>query len=607
MSDRAAAALRFGSLALLAFLCFAPVLGYDFVVTSDDWDYVLANPAVRAGLTADGLRWALSAHAANWHPLTWLSHMADAQLYGVSPAGHHLTSLLLHAANAALLGLALFDLTGRAGRSWMAAALFAVHPTRVESVAWVAERKDVLCALLWILATWAYVRGARSGGRFRFAPALALFALGLAAKPMIVTLPVLLLLLDAWPLRRVGSVRRDLPGLVVEKAPFALLAAAAGVATVVAQRAGGAVQSLEVFPLAVRLGNVPLAYLSYLRVLLWPRELSAHYVHPGAALPWAAAAAAAVALAAATVLALRSGRSYLQAGWLWFLVSLLPVIGIVQVGEQARADRYSYMPYVGLFVALVWGVADALDRWTPRPTAGKAALGFVVVVSLFAATRAELPHWRDARTLFGRALELDPANAFALQNLGVALLYEGDLPGALERFERVLQLRPEYPFALRAAAQAERRAGDTAAAAGYLERLVRATPQEPVAAVSLGDVRLDAGDLPGALEAYAMARRVAPGYTAAAYPYAIALLADGQVDAGVEQLAVAVAGRPDRADWRAQLDGAHQLAADADGPERRALEQALSAWHRRLAAGLQRQGRAAEARAHEVEAARLGR
>ena len=604
MSARPRAALAFGSLALLAFLCFLPALGHDFVVTSDDWDYVVANPAVRAGLSADSVRWAFAPHAANWHPLTWLSHMADVQLYGLNPAGHHLTSLLLHAANAALLGLALFDLTGRAARSWLVAALFAVHPTRVESVAWVAERKDVLCALFWILATWAYVRGTRSDGRWRFAPALVLFALGLMAKPMIVTLPVLLLLLDAGPLSRVQSLRRDLPRLLVEKTPFVALSAVACVVTVLAQRAGLAVQSLDTFPLPVRLGNVPLACVSYLRAFAWPRDLSAYYVHPGPQIPWLASAAAATVLAVCTLLAMRSGRCYLKAGWLWFLITLLPVIGLVQVGEQGRADRYTYLPYVGLWAALVWGGAEVLER-LPRPALAGTCAGGLLVVSLAVATRDELPHWRDARALYGRALELNPGNVFALQNRGVALLYAGDLSGALRDFDRVLQLRPEYHFALRAAGEASAQAGDPGAAAGYLERLRRATPDDPVAATRLGDARLADGDLPAALAAYATARRIGPAFTTAAYPYAVALLTDGQVGAGLDQLQIAAAGRPDRADWQVQLAGARQLAAGADGPERGELERALAGCHRLLAEGLRRRGRSAEASDHELEAARL--
>jgi tetratricopeptide (TPR) repeat protein len=427
----------------------------------------------------------------------------------------------------------------------------------------------------------------------------------LLAKPMIVTLPVLLLLVDAWPLGRLRSAA-DLPALLREKAAFFALAAASAVVTVHAQHAGGAVQSLESFPLATRLGNAPLATVTYVHAFLWPRELSAFYPHPGALLAWPAAAAAVAALAMATVLAVRSGRGYLAAGWLWFLVALVPVIGIVQVGEQARADRYTYVPYVGLAVVFVWGAAEVLDRARVRAPA-RAALSLALVASLVAATRAELPHWRNARALFGRALELDPRNVFARQNLAVALLYEGDLAEARRHLDRVLELRPDYPFALRAAAEAASRQGDPAAAARYLERLLRVAPDDPVSATRAADLALADGDLPGALHRYAAVRRAAPGFTPAAYPYALALLVAGQLDAGLEQLAFAAAGSPDRADWAAQLAGARHLAAGADGPGRPELERALAERHRARASGLRRHGRETEAARHDAEASRLAR
>jgi tetratricopeptide (TPR) repeat protein len=353
-------------------------------INYDDGDYVVRNGQVKAGLSRAGLLWAFTTtHAANWHPLTWLSLQADASVYGGESAwGYHLTNLLLHTANAVLLFLALRRMTGAVWRSAVVAALFAVHPAHVESVAWVAERKDVLSGLFWMLTLLAYACYAERPGWRRYLPVLTAFTLGLMAKPMLVTLPCVLLLLDYWPLQRVDGGRWTVDGgkgsspstvhrppstLVLEKLPLFALTAAACVVTVYAQHKGGAVNTLEQLPLADRLMNSAAAYAGYLGELVWPSGLAAYYPHPGRRLLLGQAVRAGLILAAITALVLWARRRrYLAVGWFWYLGTLVPVIGLVQVGSQAMADRYTYLPYIGLFIALTWGAADLAARWPAR-------------------------------------------------------------------------------------------------------------------------------------------------------------------------------------------------------------------------------------------------
>ena len=382
---------------------YAQVGGFGFV-NFDDPDYVAENPHVRGGITADGVRWAFtSGDAANWFPLTRLSHMLDVELFGLRAGWHHLVNVLIHA----LAALLLFGFLNRATQArWpsaLAAFLFALHPLHVESVAWIAERKDVLSALFWFLALWAYVRG-------RKWLVLAAFCLGLMAKLMIVTLPFVLLLMDVWPLRRPRAA-----SLIWGKLPLFALSAAAAVATYLVQRESGAVQALEQFPLGLRIENALVTYLVYLLRTIWPARLAAFYPYPAHIPLWQAALAAApLAGITAAVLRLRRDRPYLAVGWLWFLGTLVPVIGLVQVGAQARADRYMYVPMAGLAIMLSWGIAELQWKWAPATAAT-----FVAVC--MALTAVQAGYWRSSETLFGHALDVTEGNYLAHHNLGVAL------------------------------------------------------------------------------------------------------------------------------------------------------------------------------------------
>jgi len=423
-----------GLLAVLTLGAYAPALRGGFTNYDDD-TYVSENRHVQRGIDADTIRWAFTTtRAANWHPLTWLSHAGDWILYGARPSGHHATSLFLHVANVVLL----FLLLGSVTRSWapsaFAAALFAVHPLHVESVAWIAERKDVLSTSFWLLAMFAYARYVRAPSAARMAVVTALMALGLLAKPMLVTLPFTLRLLDVWPLRRYDLGWRR---LIAEKAPLFALAAASSVVTYLAQRAGGAVASVDRFPPIVRIANAIWSYAAYLGKTVWPAGLAVIYPHPGASLPSWKVALASVVLAGITAAAVTWRRShpYVLTGWLWYVVTLVPVIGFVQVGRQGMADRYTYVPLIGIFIIVAWG-AFGLGRRAVAP-----AVALVIVLAVI--TRAQAHVWHDSVTLFTHALEVTEANTTAEVDLGAALESLGRIDAARTHYDAALRLEPD--------------------------------------------------------------------------------------------------------------------------------------------------------------------
>jgi Tfp pilus assembly protein PilF len=443
MSGRRSSLFIGGLLVLAVLAVFGCTLHHDFV-NVDDGEYVLDNPWVRNGVNWRGIAWAFTHSAsANWHPLTWISHMLDCQWFGHAPAGHHLSSVLLHAAVAVVLLLCLRQMTGAPWRSAFAAALFAVHPLRAESVAWVAERKDVLSGLFFVLTLWAYVGYAqRRSSLGRYLGVLALFACGLMAKQMLVTLPFVLLLLDYWPLGRFDRPEPGRKALVLEKIPALALALIASLVTLHAQK--DATVHLDAMPLGQRVINALLSYVSYLGDFFWPTRLAAYYPYPRHAPPSWEIAAAVLLLATITVAVwkLRARRPYLLVGWLWYIGMLVPVIGIVQVGNQRMADRYTYLPEIGLAVALTWLIADlAADRKHARLllSAGAAVVLALLLPAAIHATRA----WKDSETLWERALANTSDNAFAHNNLGTFLARRGRLAQAVPHFEEALRFEPD--------------------------------------------------------------------------------------------------------------------------------------------------------------------
>jgi tetratricopeptide (TPR) repeat protein len=437
-------------LAAVTFFVYSQVGEHEFVAF-DDRQYVL-NEQVKAGLTSEGVRWAFeTTYFSNWHPLTWLSYMLDSELYGTKPAGYHLTNVLLHIANTILLALALQRLTGAVWPSTFVAALFALHPLHVESVAWAAERKDVLSAFFWMLTLLAYASYARrSWSLWRYGLVVLCLSLGLLAKAMLVTLPFVLLLLDFWPLGRIraqghrGPIdRARLRSVVLEKLPLLVPVAVASYLTFVAQQQGGAFP--EGLPVHLRIGNALLAYVSYLAKMIWPTGLTIFYPHPGATLALGVTVAAGLLLGAISLLVVRgaSTQPYLMVGWLWYLGTLLPVIGLIQIGRQAMADRYTYLPLVGVFIMGAWGVPELLQRRRlARAWLTPGAIAVLGVLSV--CTWLQIGYWKNSIRLFERAAHVTENNRLAHFNLGGALMEAGRDEAAIRHFHEALTIDPRF-------------------------------------------------------------------------------------------------------------------------------------------------------------------
>ena len=444
-------------LAVATLAVYYPVKHFSFLNYDDDL-YVTENVHVQSGLDWDTVQWAFTTRAAyNWHPLTWLSHALDFQLFGLNPAGPHVVNLLLHTLNVLLLFWVLLRATGFAGRSAIVAALFALHPINVQSVAWVAERKNLLSMLFFLLALGAYrwyAECVRQGSRRnigRYLVVAMLFALGLMAKPQVITLPLVLLLWDYWPLERISSPAgvaasppaRTLSWLVMEKLPLFALSAASGVITLLVHRGG----SLRWLPLSMRIANAIESYTRYVKLAFWPSGLAAFYPHPETPLTAWEVLAAFLFLSVATWLVIGERRHrYLLVGWLWFVITLLPMIGILQVGAQGMADRYAYLPFIGLFLMIVWGVAD----WAARrhvPAKWLAAAGIAVLIALSVVTHRQLDYWHDSVALWTRNLEVTRGNYLAEVNLGAALVQRGEVSEAMQHFRAATVIDPMDPIA----------------------------------------------------------------------------------------------------------------------------------------------------------------
>lgn len=475
------------ALAAVTLLVYAPILRNGFV-NYDDPDYLINNPHVKAGLTWNGVVWAFrSAEASNWHPLTWISHMADCQLFGLKPAGHHLTSLLFHTANTLLLFLLLNRLTGALWRSAFVAALFALHPLHVESVAWASERKDVLSAFFWMLTLLAYTRFVSESkvrspkSKVFYALALLAFACGLMSKPMVVTLPFVLMLLDFWPLRRIanGGLRMaNLAPLLLEKVPFFVLTIASCVITRLVQ--GGALWSTASLPLSFRLANALMSYVRYILKTVWPTDLALIYPYPH---HWPIAVVIAVALLLALCSALAflwvKPHPYLAVGWFWYLGTLVPVIGLVQVGIQSMADRYTYLPSIGLFIIVAWGLNDLLNS-RPQKTIIAAAVGGLALAGCVAVTSIQLAYWRNSLTLFSHTIEVTTDNYAAEDCLGTTLEHLGQNDEAEKHYAESVRIEPDFPlgqFHLGMILLERSKAGE---ASNHLAVAARLAPQNPV-------------------------------------------------------------------------------------------------------------------------------
>ncbi|MGP8201202.1 MAG: tetratricopeptide repeat protein [Limisphaerales bacterium] len=495
-------------LAAITFAVFGQTLTHEFI-NYDDFDYVYENPIVARGLTFKGIVWAFTrVHSNNWHPLTWLSHMLDCQVYGLHPGGHHLTNVLLHTATVIALFLVLRQMTGALWRSAFVAAVFAIHPLRVESVAWVAERKDVLSGLFFMLTVGAYVRYARRPWSFaRYGLVVLLFAMGLMCKPMVITLPVVLLLLDYWPLHRLES--RKLSGLALEKLPLLALSAASCVITVLAQT--GAFQSIEKVSLPLRFGNALVTCMVYLGQMVWPAGLALFYPYPHQGFPAGEVALAGTLLAGLSVVVWQERRRqpWLLTGWVWYLVMLLPVLGIIQVGAQAHADRYTYLPQIGIYMAVTWLAAEWGMKWRNGRAAFAVVMPAILAVLMVCAWK-QTSHWQDNESLWIHSLTCTTDNYLAHYNLALSYNKQGRLDEAIEQYQKTLQIQPDHAECHYSLGVALAQKGRLEEAITHYQQALQITPGNAKAHLNLGVAFVQKGRVAGAIAQFQQALRIEP-------------------------------------------------------------------------------------------------
>ena len=577
-------------LALVTIALYWPVTRFDFV-NYDDPLYVTENPHVQAGLTWEGLAWAFGrvhGEGTYWHPLTWVSHMVDCQLYGLKPWGHHLTSVLLHAANAVLVFLVFRRMTGAFWRCVVLAGIFALHPLQVDSVAWVTERKNLLSAFFWLLTTWAYVRyvqgatpspgssgtqpstGPRPSSLY-YALSLALFALGLMCKPILVTLPFVLLLLDYWPLGRMQNAepsdpqrptrntqhvtrntvhgpRFTLLPLLVEKVPFFVLAAASSAITILAHQGLGMMDSASRLPWDLRLENALVSYGRYLAKTFWPCRLAVFYPLPAAWPMWEVVTCGLILLAiSGLVLGTARTRPWLMVGWFWLLGVLVPSSGLIQAGAQAMADRFIYVPVIGVIVAAIWGMHGLAKSGRQQPVALSVA-GSAVVVLCAVLTRQQLGYWKDSETLFRHAVEVTENNYVAYDNLGTVLGQKGQLDEAIRQFQEAIRLKPDHANAHCNLGIALDKKGQTDEAIRQFQEAIRLKPDHANAHCNLGSALEKKGQMDEAMREFQEAIRLQPDHADAHNNLGVNLGKRGQLDVAIAQLQEAIRLKPDHAD-----------------------------------------------------------
>ncbi len=551
---RAQLVLKFAicaALIAITWAVFGQAVGHEFV-NFDDPIYVSENDQVRAGLSWQGVAWAFThVHSHNWHPLTTISHMLDCQLFGLKPGAHHFVNVLLHSATAALLFflLAQFtgspsspqdesvsprrpDRTGAIGSSAFVAAVFAIHPLHVESVAWISERKDVLSGLFFVLTLLAYFYYTRKPNIGRYLSVSILFACGLMSKPMLVTFPVILLLLDYWPLKRLSgsSARR----VLIEKIPLVILSIASAVGTLVAQNEGIGLVRLEVLPLTWRITNALVACLVYIWQMIWPANLALAYHHPGKLALWQVAGAAALLVAVTLgVFALRKRNPYLVVGWGWYLIMLLPVIGLVQVGGQAHADRYTYLPQIGLYIAATWGIVDLARSWRYRgPVLGTAAAIIISALALRAA--GQTWYWHDSERLWRHTLAVTTKNDVAHLGLGQLFSDQKRLDEAIAELEPLVSKYPEdLDVRLKLANALSEKKGRMNDAIAQYEAAAKIGDPNPEVETTLANLLLEQGRIEEAIRYYRDVVRLQPSSALAHYNLAVGLHRDKQLSEAI--------------------------------------------------------------------------
>lgn len=600
------------ALAAVAVFIYAPVCQYGFL-SYDDPAYVSKNPQVLRGLTWQGVRWAFTTgQASNWHPVTWLSHMLDVSLFGMNAGRHHCVNLLLHIANAMLLFGLLWRTTGARYRSAVVAALFAAHPLHVESVAWIAERKDVLSTLFWMLTMHAYIRYVHKPAPGRYITVLAVFALGLMSKPMLVTLPLVLLALDLWPLNRVrfeaGQMLVWLK-LLREKVPLLLLSAASSVATILAQWRGGAVQDFELLPMHQRAANALVSYAAYLGNTLWPMNLAAYYPYETLSAGLVLVSALILIGISAIVIRFSRKRPFLFMGWFWYGIALVPVIGLIQVGGQARADRYTYIPLIGIFVVAAWGIPLIFERGRSARIALTAASCILVCV-LAVGARNQVRYWESDLSLWRHTVEKTGDNYFARTNLGFALMDRGDLSSGIAQFNEALRIRPESAETHNGLGTALLKLGQPNAALDSFTTAVRLRPGFAEAHSNRGMALAQLGRTEEAFIEFQRALQISPESPEIQYNFGFALANLGKLDEAMSHYRKAVMLKPDYADARFQMGNVYAgkemwNEAAAEYAEAIRIRPAYADAHNNLGVILLRQNRREEAVEHFREALRI--
>ena len=525
------------ALVLVTAAVYWQVSGYGFV-NYDDPDYAQKNMHVLRGITSEGFLWAFTdtKTTGNWHPLTWLSLMLDCQLFGPEAKGFHITNVLFHIFNTLLLFIVLMRMTGSLWASAFVAAAFALHPLHVESVAWISERKDVLSTFFWLLTMLAYVCYVERPRLAGYAAIVLFFVLGLMAKPMLVTLPFALLLMDYWPMKRLrvnesSDTGKSAAYLAAEKIPLFVVAVIFCVLTYLAQQSGKAVSSIEAMPLKVRLANAMVSYSSYIGKMIWPGRLALFYPHHGMpSIRQLGLAILVLAAISAAIIWKHRGRPYLVVGWLWYVGTLVPVIGLVQVGEQSMADRYTYVPLIGLFIIIAWATADYMrNRPSRRITLGISAA--VVLSALTLCTLQQIGYWQNSVVLFEHTLSVTRNNFAAHLNLGMALAKQGELDRAIEHHRRALQLRPGDAMAHINMGMELALQHKNAEAIKHYQEALRIDPNQPVAYNNLGAAMLSmGGDINEVMEQFRRALQIKPDYANARLNLASMLMAQGKFD-----------------------------------------------------------------------------
>jgi len=566
---------------------FLQVQHYEFV-GFDDNEYVTENRHVQTGLTSGNVTWAFTTfHAGNWHPLTWISHMLDCQLFGLKPGMHHLVNLFFHVANTILLFLVLHRMTKALWQSAFVAAIFALHPLHVESVAWVAERKDVLSTFFWMLTMGAYVFYVEKQELKRYFLAIFFFALGLMAKPMLVTLPFVLLLLDYWPLRRLQveklsvsehkqsenslkprhkkkerrknaikaertnntemqTLQRPTIGhIILEKVPFFVLSLASSIVTYMAQQKGGAVRSLQSYSLPVRVANALVSYCAYIWKTIWPDSLAVLYPHPGTLPAWEVVGSV-LFLAITTYLVIKTMRRcpYLTTGWLWYMGALVPVIGLVQVGVQAMADRYTYVPLIGVSIMVAWGFPELLKKWRHR-NATLATVAVIMLCIFSFVSWKQVQYWQNSTTLFKHTLEKTSKNALILNNMGNVLEDRGRIDEAIAHYTEALRIDPSLADSYNNIGLALTKLGRADEAVPNFLKAIKINPKNAAAHYNLGTVLASQGKLDEAVYHFRESIRIKPDYAKAYNNLGNALLLERKIDEAIDCYREALHIEPD--------------------------------------------------------------